>query len=135
MEEAANAKISRIVPFFMTRSLNELTTLDYMRSVGVVNYLSFCKDKAVLLRLLGLNLFMKGYIMHFLPENFWAGIVGSLVFGLLGMVLLLLGYWLFDLITPRIDVQKELKEKNLAVAVVIGALLLGIAYITAHVVQ
>ena len=78
---------------------------------------------------------MKGYIMHFLPENFWAGIVGSLVFGLLGMVLLLLGYWLFDLITPRIDVQKELKEKNLAVAVVIGALLLGIAYITAHVVQ
>jgi len=119
----------------MTRSLNELTTLDYMRSVGVVNYLSFCKDKAVLLRLLGLTLFMKGYIMHFLPENFWAGIVGSLVFGLLGMVLLLLGYWLFDLITPRIDVQKELKEKNLAVAVVIGALLLGIAYITAHVVQ
>jgi len=73
--------------------------------------------------------------MHFLPENFWAGVVGSLVFGLLGMVLLLLGYWLFDLITPRIDVQKELKEKNLAVAVVIGALLLGIAYITAHVVQ
>ena len=73
--------------------------------------------------------------MHFLQENFWAGVVGSLVFGLLGMVLLLLGYWLFDLITPRIDVQKELKEKNLAVAVVIGALLLGIAYITAHVVQ
>jgi uncharacterized membrane protein YjfL (UPF0719 family) len=51
------------------------------------------------------------------------------------MVLLLLGYWLFDLITPRIDIQKELKEKYLAVAVVIGALLLGIAYITAHVVQ
>lgn len=73
--------------------------------------------------------------MHFFPENFWAGVVGSLVFGLLGMVLLLLGYWLFDLITPRLDVQKELKEKNLAVAVVIGALLLGIAYITAHVVQ
>jgi uncharacterized membrane protein YjfL (UPF0719 family) len=43
--------------------------------------------------------------------------------------------WLFDLITPRIDVQKELSEKNVAVAVVIGALLLGIAYITAHVVQ
>jgi putative membrane protein len=69
----------------------------------------------------------------FFPEHFWAGIVGSAVFGLIGIVLLLLGYWLFDLITPRIDVQKELSEKNLAV--VIGALLLGIAYITAHVVQ
>ena len=71
----------------------------------------------------------------FFPEHFWAGIVGSAAFGLIGIVLLLLGYWLFDLITPRIDVQKELSEKNLAVAVVIGALLLGIAYITAHVVQ
>ena len=72
---------------------------------------------------------------HFFPEHFWASIVGSAVFGLIGIVLLLLGYWLFDRITPRIDVQKELSEKNLAVAVVIGALLLGIAYITAHVVQ
>ncbi len=71
----------------------------------------------------------------FFPEHFWSGIVGSAVFGLVGIVLLLLGYWLFDLITPRIDVQKELSEKNVAVAIVIGALLLGIAYITAHVVQ
>ncbi len=72
---------------------------------------------------------------NFLPERFWAGIVGSGVFGLVGIALLLLGYWLLDLITPRIDVQKELSEKNVAVAVVVGALLLGIAYITAHVVQ
>ncbi len=74
-------------------------------------------------------------VSNFLPERFWAGIVGSGVFGLVGIALLLLGYWLFDLITPRIDVQKELSEKNVAVAVVVGALLLGIAYITAHVVQ
>ena len=74
-------------------------------------------------------------VCHFFPEHFWAGVVGSVVFGLVGIVLLLLGYWLFDKITPRLDVQKELGEKNVAVAVVIGALLLGIAYITAHVVQ
>ncbi len=81
------------------------------------------------------SLFAVEEVSHFLPENFWAGVVGSGVFGLVGMGLLLIGYWMFDLITPRIDVQKELTEKNLAVAVVIGALLLGIAYITAHVVQ
>ena len=69
------------------------------------------------------------------PEHFWASVIASGVFGLLGIILLLLGYWLFDLITPRIDVQKELCEKNLAVAVVIAALLLGIAYVAAHVVQ
>lgn len=68
-------------------------------------------------------------------EHCWTGVVGSAVFGLVGIVLLLLGYWLFDLITPRIDVQKELTEKNMAVALVIAALLLGIAYVAAHVVQ
>jgi len=71
----------------------------------------------------------------YLPEHFWSGLMGSAVFGLMGIVLLLLGYWLFDLITPRIDVQKELTEKNMAVALVIAALLLGIAYVAAHVVQ
>ncbi len=68
-------------------------------------------------------------------ERFWGGVLGSVVFGVIGMGLLLLGYWLFDRITPHIDFQKELREKNLAVAIVIGALLLGIAYVTAHVVQ
>jgi uncharacterized membrane protein YjfL (UPF0719 family) len=82
-----------------------------------------------------MSLFAVQEASYFLPEHFWSGVVGSAVFGLIGIVLLLLGYWLFDKITPRIDVQKELSEKNVAVAVVIGALLLGIAYITAHVVQ
>lgn len=72
---------------------------------------------------------------QWIPERFWGGVLGSVVFGLIGMGLLVLGYWLFDKVTPQVDFQKELREKNLAVAVVIGALLLGIAYITAHVVQ
>ena len=62
------------------------------------------------------------------------GALAAAVFGLIGIALLLLGYWLFDMITPRLDVQKELCEKNLAVAVVMAALLLGIAYVAAHVV-
>jgi putative membrane protein len=57
------------------------------------------------------------------------GALLTVVFGLLGIVLLLLGYWLFDRITPRVDFQKELREKNVAVAIVIAALLLGLAYI------
>ena len=63
------------------------------------------------------------------------GALSAALFGLIGIGLLLLGYWLFDLITPRIDVQKELCEKNVAVALVIAALLLGIAYVAAHVVS
>lgn len=67
--------------------------------------------------------------------NLWPGPLVAAVYGLVGVVLLLVGYWLFDLITPKIDVQKELNDKNTAVAIVVGALLLGIAYIVAHVVQ
>jgi putative membrane protein len=70
----------------------------------------------------------------YLPEHFFANLVSSLSFGLVGIVLLLLGYWAFDWITPRIDVQKELTEKNMAVAIVVAALLFGIAFIAAHVV-
>ena len=71
----------------------------------------------------------------FFPEHFWSSAAASGIFGVLGIVLLLLGYWMFDLITPKIDVQKELCEKNVAVAIVVAALLLGIAYVAAHVVQ
>ena len=58
----------------------------------------------------------------------------SVVFGLIGIALLMVGYFLFDLITRRIDVQEQLNKGNTAVAIVVGALLLAIAYIAAHVV-
>jgi putative membrane protein len=74
-------------------------------------------------------------LIGFIPlADLMAGVVASLVFGVIGVALLLLGYWLFDLITPKIDVQKELCEKNVAVAIVVAALLLGIAYLVAQVV-
>jgi putative membrane protein len=62
-------------------------------------------------------------------------LVRSILFGLMGIAMLLLGYWMFEKITPRLDVEKELCEKNLAVAVVVGALLLGIAFIVGWVVH
>jgi putative membrane protein len=71
-----------------------------------------------------------------LPENFWAdlwgGFIGSLVFGLLGLVLIVLGFKVFDWLTPRIDIQRELAEKNnLAVAIVCAAVIIGISIFAA----
>jgi len=60
--------------------------------------------------------------------------LASVVFGLIGLGLLLVGYFLFDLLARRLDVQQELAKGNVAVAIVVGALLLSVAYIAAHVV-
>jgi len=61
--------------------------------------------------------------------------LASLVFGLIGIVLLLIGYFVFDLLVRRIDVQEQLQKGNIAVAIVMAALLLAIAYIAAHAVS
>lgn len=61
-------------------------------------------------------------------------VVASIVFGLIGIGLLIIGYYVFDLLARKLDVQQELAKGNLAVAIVVGALLFSIAYIAAHVV-
>ncbi|HYE61720.1 MAG TPA: DUF350 domain-containing protein [Phycisphaerales bacterium] len=64
---------------------------------------------------------------------FIRAVVYSITFGLVGLVLILAGFKLFDLITPKIDVEKELAERNnLAVAIVCAAMVLGISYVVAH---
>ena len=44
----------------------------------------------------------------------------SFVFGIVGIVLLVFGYWFFDLVLTKLDFNQELKEKNVAVAIVVG---------------
>ena len=67
-----------------------------------------------------------------MAETFWWHMLNLWAFGLSGIALMFIGYWVFDKLTPRIDFAKELVEKtNIAVAIMIGALLLGIAIILA----
>jgi putative membrane protein len=71
-----------------------------------------------------------------MPEDFWphlwGAFVGSLVFGLMGLLFTILGFKLFDWITPRINIQRELAEKNnIAVAIVCAAIILGVSMIAA----
>ena len=61
--------------------------------------------------------------------------MASALFGIIGIVLLMVGYLLFDLITRRIDVQEQLNKGNTAVAIVVAAMLLAIAYVAAHAVS
>ena len=59
----------------------------------------------------------------------------SLVFGIVGIALLIVGYFFFDFLCRRIDIQEQLNKGNMAVAVVVAALLIAIAIISAHVVS
>ena len=69
-------------------------------------------------------------------ERLLQGLVGTLVFGTAGILLMALGFKVFDWMTPRVDIQKQLAERqNLAVAVVIAAIILGVSYVIATAVQ
>ncbi len=57
----------------------------------------------------------------------------SAAFGLLGIVIMAIGYFIFDKIIP-LDFNKELEKNNIAVAIVIAGLLIGIAIIVSRVV-
>jgi putative membrane protein len=70
-----------------------------------------------------------------LPDTFMVGVLGSIIFGTLGLALLLLGYTCFKWVTPKLDVENELAKGNIAVAITCAALFFGIAYIVAHVVH
>lgn len=73
-----------------------------------------------------------------MPDDFWQRLgessLSTIIFGSLGILLALLGFKAFDWITPKIDIQHELAQKNnLAVAIVCAAIILGICYIAAEV--
>lgn len=70
-----------------------------------------------------------------LVNDFFVSAFGSLAFGIIGIILLLLGYFTFEFVTRRLNINDELQKGNMAVGVVVAGLLLGIAIIVASVVQ
>ena len=53
----------------------------------------------------------------------------SIIYAALGMVLLWIGYKIFDLVTPS-DMQKKIfEEGNVAVAITVGSFILGLAVV------
>ena len=59
-------------------------------------------------------------------------LLAMIAFGIVGIGLMVLGFKVFDWITPKIDVQKELAERNnIAVGIVMGAVIIGVAIVVA----
>lgn len=58
----------------------------------------------------------------------------SLLFGAAGILILVVGYKIFDAIIPA-DFNKELEKGNIAVAIFLAGALIGIAIIVSQVVK
>jgi putative membrane protein len=65
------------------------------------------------------------------PEPLWRLLLDAALFGITGIVLLIIGYYVWELITPY-NVRRELHEnKNVAVAIVVASFILGMAIVIA----
>jgi putative membrane protein len=65
------------------------------------------------------------------PAPLWRLMLDAALFGLSGIVLLIIGYYLWELITPY-NLRREIHEnRNIAVAIVVAAFILGMAIVIA----
>lgn len=70
-----------------------------------------------------------------IPENFFIGGLGALMFGSIGIFLFVLGYVVFDFILKKVDFSEELNKGNISVAIVIAAMMISIAMVISSVVH
>jgi putative membrane protein len=71
--------------------------------------------------------------MH-LPDYFCGDLVATIAFGIVAILLIILGYVAFDRLTPRLDFNDLLSKGNVALGIVIGSFLLGLCYVIGRVV-
>ncbi len=59
----------------------------------------------------------------------WTIILLNLMYAVIGVILMFVSYKVFDLLSPKINFEEELKKGNIAVAIFIAALFIAIALI------
>jgi putative membrane protein len=72
--------------------------------------------------------------MH-LPEYFFGDLVATVAFGIVAILLIIVGYVAFDRLTPKLDFDDLLNKGNVALGVVIGSFMLGLCYVIGRVVS
>jgi putative membrane protein len=65
------------------------------------------------------------------PALSWPSLLTSVVYGLLGLILLLIGYYLYELITPWSVKEELITHRNPAVGMVVAAFIVGMAIVIA----
>jgi putative membrane protein len=71
--------------------------------------------------------------MH-LPDYLLTDLVSTVAFGVVAILLIVLGYVTFDKLTPKLDFSDLLNKGNVALAVVVASFILGLCYVIGRVV-
>ncbi len=69
-------------------------------------------------------------LLAWAPNTLPEAITSTVVFAILGIVLSIAGFKLFDWITP-VSFDKELEKGNVAVGILCGAIVIGICHVIA----
>lgn len=60
----------------------------------------------------------------------WHNLINAVIFSGIGLAIFVVGFVLLDLLTPRVHIWNQIcHEKNLALAIFLGAVVIGIALI------
>ncbi len=70
-----------------------------------------------------------------LPAHLLGDVLSVAIFGLLAIFLVVVGFKLFDWATPQMPIQQALMDKNIAVAITISAVIIGICIVVSCVVR
>ena len=74
--------------------------------------------------------------MHLhLPEYILGDLLSTVAFGIVAILLIIAGYTAFDKLTPRLNFSDLLNKGNIALAIVVGAFILGLCHVVASVVS
>jgi len=70
-----------------------------------------------------------------LPDYLLSDLLSTVAFGIVAILLIILGYVAFDKLTPKLDFDDLLNKGNLALAVVVASFILGLCYVVGRVVS
>jgi putative membrane protein len=70
-----------------------------------------------------------------LPDYLLTDLISTFAFGLVAILLIVIGYVTFDKLTPRLNFDELLNKGNMALAIVVGSFILGLCYVVGRVVS
>lgn len=59
----------------------------------------------------------------------WTIVLLNIMYAVVGVILMFVSYKIFDILSPKINFEEELKKGNIAVAIFIAALFISISLI------